>query len=192
MAEVPGLPPASQLLIGLARLGRAIRIEAWRNAGPPNLSLRQADIVTLHDARHPMRPREIAAALVFAKAVITSKGFVTDGELEAVRSAGYSDGEIGEIVALNTFTNYVNSVGQTTSDSRPCPASPSVTEWWGNSNLVPGAGLEPARPFGQPFLRRPCLPFHHPDSAITVRGRTPPVYRLCQKWDRSARPGLNR
>src|SRR4051794_8140281 len=28
--------------------------------------------------------------------------------------------------------------------------------------FVPGAGLEPARPFEQRFLRPPCLPFHHP------------------------------
>jgi AmiR/NasT family two-component response regulator len=27
---------------------------------------------------------------------------------------------------------------------------------------VPGAGFEPARPFEQTLLRRPCLPFHHP------------------------------
>ncbi len=27
---------------------------------------------------------------------------------------------------------------------------------------VPGAGLEPARPFEQRLLRPPCLPFHHP------------------------------
>ena len=59
------------------------------------------------------------AALTFAKAVIATKGFVTDEDLEAVRAAGYGDGEIGEIVAavaLNTFTNYFNSVGQTTLD----------------------------------------------------------------------------
>ncbi|MEV4345179.1 carboxymuconolactone decarboxylase family protein [Actinoplanes sp. NPDC049596] len=62
---------------------------------------------------------KVEAALTFAKAVIASKGFVTDADLEKVRAAGYGDGEIGEIVAavaLNTFTNYFNSVGQTTLD----------------------------------------------------------------------------
>lgn len=29
-------------------------------------------------------------------------------------------------------------------------------------DLVPGAGLEPARPFEQRILNPPCLPFHHP------------------------------
>ncbi len=60
-----------------------------------------------------------AAALTFARAVIRSKGFVDDAELEAVRDAGHGDGEIGEIVAnvaLNVFTNYLHSVGQTQLD----------------------------------------------------------------------------
>src|ERR1041384_4355068 len=42
---------------------------------------------------------EVEAALTFAKAVIATKGFVDDADLDAVRAAGYGDGEIGEIVA---------------------------------------------------------------------------------------------
>lgn len=59
------------------------------------------------------------AALEFARAVVREKGFVTDEELDAVRQAGFSDGEIGEIVAnvaLNVFTNYFNSVAETDLD----------------------------------------------------------------------------
>jgi uncharacterized peroxidase-related enzyme len=70
---------------------------------------------------------KVQAALTFAKAVITTRGFVSDEDLADVRAAGYSDGEIGEIVAavaLNTFTNYFNSVGQTTLDF---PAVPGAT-----------------------------------------------------------------
>ncbi|WP_305787562.1 carboxymuconolactone decarboxylase family protein [Symbioplanes lichenis] len=62
------------------------------------------------------------AALVFAREVIATKGFVSDQDLDAVRAAGWSDGEVGEIVAavaLNAFTNYFNSVGQTTLDFPP-------------------------------------------------------------------------
>lgn len=50
-------------------------------------------------------------ALVFAKRVLDSKGQVTESDIDAVRGAGYSDGEIAEIiahVALNVFTNYFN------------------------------------------------------------------------------------
>lgn len=63
-----------------------------------------------------------AAALAFARTVIRTKGFVADADLDAVRAAGYDDGEIGEIigaVALNIFTNYFNSVAQTDVDFPP-------------------------------------------------------------------------
>jgi len=55
------------------------------------------------------------AALKFAQAVVKSKGRVTDGDLKAVRDAGYGDGEINEIianVAINLFTNYFNNATQ--------------------------------------------------------------------------------
>ena len=51
------------------------------------------------------------AALTFAKQVLESKGRVSETDIEAVRAAGFSDGEIAEIigqVALNVFTNYFN------------------------------------------------------------------------------------
>jgi uncharacterized peroxidase-related enzyme len=67
-----------------------------------------------------------AAALRFARAVLRERGFVSDADLAQVRAAGYTDGEIGEIVgavALNVFTNYFNSVAETDLDfpavSRP-------------------------------------------------------------------------
>ncbi|GCE02532.1 carboxymuconolactone decarboxylase family protein [Embleya hyalina] len=62
---------------------------------------------------------KVAAALRFARAVLRTKGFVSDTELADVRAAGYDDGQIGEIigaVALNVFTNYFNSVGRTEVD----------------------------------------------------------------------------
>ena len=51
------------------------------------------------------------AALVFAKRVLDTKGEIGEADLATVRSAGFSDGEIAEIVAhvvLNVFTNYFN------------------------------------------------------------------------------------
>ncbi len=62
---------------------------------------------------------DVAAALRFARTVLRERGFVSDEDLQSVRAAGFSDGEIGEIVAnvaLNVFTNYFNSVGQTELD----------------------------------------------------------------------------
>jgi uncharacterized peroxidase-related enzyme len=52
------------------------------------------------------------AALEFARQVVAKKGWVTDADIEAVRGAGFNDGEVAEIiahVALNVFTNYFNT-----------------------------------------------------------------------------------
>lgn len=60
-----------------------------------------------------------AAAIAFALSVTKSRGAVTDADVNAVRSAGYSDAELVEIVghvALNTLTNYVNEVFRTEVD----------------------------------------------------------------------------
>lgn len=59
------------------------------------------------------------AALRFAAAVTRTRGQVGDAEFGAVRAAGYDDAQIIEIVlhvALNTWTNYINSVAQTEID----------------------------------------------------------------------------
>jgi uncharacterized peroxidase-related enzyme len=51
------------------------------------------------------------AALTFAKRVLDSKGQIGELNLAAARAAGFSDGEIAEIiahVALNVFTNCFN------------------------------------------------------------------------------------
>ncbi len=56
-----------------------------------------------------------AAGLHFASATTRQRGAVSDEELAAARAAGWSDGEIGEIVAhvaLNAFSNYFNHVAQ--------------------------------------------------------------------------------
>lgn len=59
------------------------------------------------------------AAVRFAVAITRARGRATDADVAAVQAAGYSDGEIVEIiahVALNTLTNYVNEVAQTVVD----------------------------------------------------------------------------
>lgn len=67
-----------------------------------------------------------AIALRFARQIVTDRGLVTDGDVERVREAGYTDGEIAEIVAavaLNLFTNYFNHVAGTEVDF---PAAPEL------------------------------------------------------------------
>jgi uncharacterized peroxidase-related enzyme len=59
------------------------------------------------------------AAVRFAARIVRERGHVTDADVSAVKTAGYDDAEIVEIVlhvALNTLTNYVNEVAQTAID----------------------------------------------------------------------------
>lgn len=60
-----------------------------------------------------------AAAVRFAAKVAQARGHVSDADVQAVKRAGYGDGEVMEIVvhvALNTLTNYVNEIAQTEID----------------------------------------------------------------------------
>lgn len=59
------------------------------------------------------------AAVRFAVQIAQERGHVSAGEIEAVRAAGYDDAQLVEIVqhvALNTWTNYLNSVAGTVID----------------------------------------------------------------------------
>lgn len=53
-----------------------------------------------------------AAALQFARQLLAKQGRIVDADVDAVRRAGLTDGEIAEViahVALNIFTNYFNN-----------------------------------------------------------------------------------
>lgn len=59
------------------------------------------------------------AALKFALRVASEHGRVNDADLHALRTAGFDDASIVEIVlnvALNVLTNYINNVARTTID----------------------------------------------------------------------------
>jgi uncharacterized peroxidase-related enzyme len=71
------------------------------------------------------------AALTFASVIVKERGQVSDAQLQAVRSAGYGDAEVVEIianVAANVFTNYFNHIAGTVIDfpvvksAQPVPA----------------------------------------------------------------------
>jgi uncharacterized peroxidase-related enzyme len=60
-----------------------------------------------------------AAAVHFARRVAQERGHVSDADIQAVKTAGYGNAEIIEMVlhvALNILTNYVNEVAQTEID----------------------------------------------------------------------------
>lgn len=57
--------------------------------------------------------------LSFVGAVLESRGEVSNAQLQAIRDAGYTEGQIAEIVAniaLNTLTNYFNNIARTEID----------------------------------------------------------------------------
>jgi uncharacterized peroxidase-related enzyme len=59
------------------------------------------------------------AAVRFATKVVRERGQVSDGDIKRVRDAGFSDGQIVEIIAVtaeNIFTNLLNVVAQTDID----------------------------------------------------------------------------
>lgn len=59
------------------------------------------------------------AAVRFAAKIVHERGHVSDEDIRAVKSAGYDDAQIVEIVqhvALNTWTNYINLVAETEID----------------------------------------------------------------------------
>jgi uncharacterized peroxidase-related enzyme len=59
------------------------------------------------------------AILKFAQTLVAKRGHVSDGDIAAVRAAGITEGEVGEIVghvALNILTNYFNITANTQID----------------------------------------------------------------------------
>lgn len=62
---------------------------------------------------------KINAALKFSQALVSKRGAVSDVDVSLVKESGYTDGEVGEIVAhvaLNILTNYLNKTANTEID----------------------------------------------------------------------------
>lgn len=60
-----------------------------------------------------------SAAVEFSRKMVRERANVTDQDLQKLRDAGFSEGEIVEIVAnvvQNIFTNYINHVAETEID----------------------------------------------------------------------------
>lgn len=78
------------------------------------------DVNSLSQAREAKgNTPKIQAALTFALQLVNKRGSVSDADIKAVKAAGYTEGEVGEIiahVALNIFTNYLNKTANTDID----------------------------------------------------------------------------
>jgi len=81
------------------------------------VGLKPEDIERSREAHAADAKRD--AGLQFAQALVVQRGVVSDETLGRVKSAGYTDGDIAEIVAnvaVNIFTNYFNHVARTEVD----------------------------------------------------------------------------
>ncbi|MBI1310053.1 carboxymuconolactone decarboxylase family protein [bacterium] len=97
------------------------------SAVAPSAGLTADDVLAGRTANS--EDRRTDAALKFARAVLSSSGKVDDGQIKAVKAAGFDDGEIVEIVTsvvLGCFTNFINNVAATELDipaAEPVPAA---------------------------------------------------------------------
>jgi AhpD family alkylhydroperoxidase len=60
-----------------------------------------------------------SAALKLAHRVLSDRGHIDDADIAAARAAGFTDGQVVEVVAnvaLTVFTNYLNNVSKTHND----------------------------------------------------------------------------
>jgi uncharacterized peroxidase-related enzyme len=78
------------------------------------------DTASIHDARNgKSADAKTEAVLTFAKALVSKRGLVSDADVNTVKAAGVTEGEVGEIVghvALNILTNYFNNTANTEVD----------------------------------------------------------------------------
>ena len=83
-------------------------------------NLVKVDAATLEAARNGnATDTKTDAILKFAKVVVSKKGKVSNADVDAVKAAGVTEGEVGEIighVALNVMTNYFNNTAKTEID----------------------------------------------------------------------------
>ena len=66
----------------------------------------------------PINPKT-DAAIAFSKTIVRKKGRISDADLNSIKEAGFTEGEIVEIVghvALNILTNYINNMAVTEID----------------------------------------------------------------------------
>lgn len=83
-----------------------------------NLAKMSAEEITLNRQGSSAEPKA-QAAIAFALKINEARGKVSDGDLQTVRAAGYTDAQIVEIIAVvaeNIFTNLLNIVADTDID----------------------------------------------------------------------------
>ncbi len=83
-------------------------------------NIAKLDIETMEAARmSTSKDAKTNALLKFAQILVEKRGLVNDADVSAVKAAGATEGEVGEVVghvALNILTNYFNNTANTEID----------------------------------------------------------------------------
>jgi alkylhydroperoxidase family enzyme len=81
------------------------------------VGLKEEEIASSRDAHSRDTKRD--AGLQFVRALVVQHGVVSDEAMQRVKAAGFTEGDIAEMVAnvaINIFTNYFNHVARTEVD----------------------------------------------------------------------------
>jgi uncharacterized peroxidase-related enzyme len=115
-----------QIALATAQANECTYCLAAHTAIGKQVGLAPDEIAAARDAGAAERRND--AALKFARLVLDRRGDVGDDDVAAIRRAGFTEGEVAEIVAhvaLNTFTNYFNKAAGVEVDF---PRIPLATE----------------------------------------------------------------
>ena len=88
------------------------------------MGLKPEEIAASREAHSPDGRRD--AGLHFVQTLVVQRGIVSDQEVAKVKAAGFSGGDIAELVAnvaVNVFTNYFNHVARTEVDFPQVPVA---------------------------------------------------------------------
>ena len=97
---------------------------AAHTLGLKSVGLSDAEILDVR--RGKSADAKLQALIVFTQEILSTKGFVSDDDLAAVRAAGYTDANIADITVVitqKTLSNYFNHVHATVLD---LPAPPAL------------------------------------------------------------------
>ena len=91
-----------------------------------NAGLTEDQILSIR--KHQPEDSKQRALVRFVTRVMDTKGFVEDGELETVKGAGYTDGEITEAIAYIGLASYSNLFNHVFGTELDFPEAPKLEE----------------------------------------------------------------
>ena len=118
------LTPVEQQIV---RMVVSVHNECSYCAAAHTLGLKSVDLSDeeiLDVRRGKSASTKLQALIVFTQEVLSTKGFVSDDDLSAVRAAGYTDANIADVtvvIAQKTLSNLFNHVHDTVLDFPPAP-----------------------------------------------------------------------